>query len=484
MTDFSQRLSTGISGLDAVLDGGLVPNRTYMVRGVSGAGKTIVGYHFLTVGMENDENVLFVSFEESAADLRANAETLGFDLSEVPILDLSPSPEAFLDDEAYTMLPPSEVEGKPTTTELKEAIEERDPDRVVIDPLSQLGRLSSDKYQFRRLVSSLLSYLKQSGATTMFTSQPTSDETDETLAYLCDGSVSLLRSEEGRSVRVEKFRGSDSQTGPHAMRIDGSRGIRVFPRLVPGSHHREFAIEPRSSGIDDLDTLLGGGIERGSITLISGPSGVGKSTTGTAFARETAERGERAAVYLFEESERSFRHRSESIGIPIDDLVESGNLRVDEVEPLSLSTDEFAHRVRAEVEANGTEFVLIDGTAGYQLSLTDERSDIRRELHALARYLKNMGVTVVLTEETQQVTGAFHASDNHVSYLADNILFIRYIEVRGEIHKAVGVLKKRFGGFEPTLRAFEIGSNGIVVGEPLDELRGILTGTPTWNEAE
>ncbi|WP_081606149.1 ATPase domain-containing protein [Haloferax volcanii] len=484
MTNLPPRLSTGISGLDAVLDGGLVPNRTYMVRGESGAGKTIAGYHFLTAGRENDEDVLFISFEESNADLRANAGTLGFDLSEVPILDLSPSPEAFLDDEAYTMLSPSEVEGKSTTTELKEAIEEHDPDRVVIDPLSQLGRLSSDRYQFRQLVSSLLSYLKRSGATTLFTSQPSSGGTDETLAYLCDGSISLSRSDWGRSVRIEKFRGSDSQTGPHAVRIDGGHGMRVFPRLVPGSHHREFTIEPLSSGIDDLDALLGGGIERGSITLVSGPSGVGKSTTGAAFARATAERGERAAVYLFEESKRSFRHRSESVGIPIDDLVDSGNLRVDAVEPLSLSTDEFAQRVRAEVEANDTKFVLIDGTAGYQLSLTDERSDIRRELHALARYLKNMGVTVVLTEEVQQVTGAFHASDNHVSYLADNILFIRYIEVRGEIRKAVGVLKKRFGGFEPTLRSFEIGRDGITVGEPLDELRGILTGTPTWNEAE
>nr|WP_255516592.1 ATPase domain-containing protein [Haloferax sp. KTX1] len=461
-----------------------MPNRTYMVRGVSGAGKTIVGYHFLAAGVENGEDVLFISFEESATDLRANAETLGFDLSTVPVLDLSPSPEAFFDDEAYTMLSPSEVEGKSTANELRDAIEEHDPDRVVIDPLSQLGRLSSDSYQFRRLVSSLLSYLKRSGATTLFTSQPSSGDTDETLAYLCDGSVSLSRSEQGRSVRVEKFRGSDSQRGPHAMRIDGDRGMRVFPRLVPEAHHREFTIEPLSSGIDDLDDLLGGGIERGSITLVSGPSGVGKSTTGTAFARATADRGERAAIYLFEESEQSFRHRSESIGIPIDDLVESGNLRVDAVEPLSLSTDEFAQQVRDEVEANDTAFVLIDGTAGYELSLNDERSDIRRELHALARYLKNMGVTVVLTEEIQQVTGAFHASDNHVSYLADNILFIRYIEVRGEIRKAVGVLKKRFGGFEPTLRSFEIGTDGITVGEPLDELRGVLTGTPTWNEAE
>ncbi|WP_315851373.1 ATPase domain-containing protein, partial [Haloferax volcanii] len=158
-----------------------MPNRTYMVRGESGAGKTIAGYHFLTAGRENDEDVLFISFEESNADLRANAGTLGFDLSEVPILDLSPSPEAFLDDEAYTMLSPSEVEGKSTTTELKEAIEEHDPDRVVIDPLSQLGRLSSDEYQFRRLVSSLLRYLKRSGATTLFTSQPSSGGTDETL---------------------------------------------------------------------------------------------------------------------------------------------------------------------------------------------------------------------------------------------------------------------------------------------------------------
>lgn len=480
MSSELSRISSGIAGLDELLHGGFVPTRAYMIRGKSGTGKTIFGYHFLAVGLAAKENGLFVSFEESAADLRANAETLGFDLSEVPILDLSPSAGDFLEDDTYTVFNPSEVEGQSTASKLAAALADHDPDRVVIDPLTQLRYLSPDDYQFHQTAASLMSYLKQEDVTTLFTSQPAGDRSDESLQYLCDGSITLTRSADRRSLHIEKFRGSNFRGGSHTMRIDGDRGVSIFPKLIPEAHHRSFDFEPMPSNVDALDALLGGGIERGSVTLISGPSGVGKSTTATTFARAVASRGERAALYLFEESEQSFTHRSEALDIPVDEMIASGNLLLDAVEPLALSADEFANRVRTEVEANDTQFVLIDGTAGYQISLQDEGDGLRGELHALARYLRNMGVTVVITDEIQHVTGGFQASDSHVSYLADNILFFRYIEVRGEIQKAIGVLKKRFGSFEPTLRSFHVDSDGIHIGEPLTNLRGVLTGTPEW----
>ncbi|QPV65110.1 AAA family ATPase [Halosimplex litoreum] len=470
-----------MDGLDTLLHGGFPPNRTYMVRGRSGTGKTILGYHFLAAGIADGEPVLYVTFEEPAAELIANAETLGFDFSDLPILDLSPTGGEFTDEESYSVLKPSEVEGESTKSAIADAVEEHGPDRVVIDPLSQLRHLSPDEYQFNRTAASLMRYLKDAGATTLFTSQPDAQQADEGLQYLCNGSVTVSRTDEGRFLEIEKLRGTDFRSGTHALRIDDGRGVRVFPKVSPANHHHASAFETVSSNVESLDALLGGGLERGSITLVSGPSGVGKSTTATTLARAFTARNERAALYLFEESAESFTHRSAAVGLSVSEQIESGDMVVEAIEPLTLSADEFADRVRTEVEENDTKFVLIDGTAGYELSLHAEGSDLRKELHALARYLRNIGVTVVITDEIQDVTGGFRASDSHVSYLADNILFLRYIEVRGDVRKAAGVLKKRFGSFESTLRSFRIDRDGIHIGDPLDDLRGVLTGTPTWD---
>jgi circadian clock protein KaiC len=252
----------------------------------------------------------------------------------------------------------------------------------------------------------------------------------------------------------------------------------VFPRLLPDTHAAEFEYETLGSGLPRLDDLLGGGIERGTVTVVSGPTGVGKSTTATQFLLAAAQRGERAAGYLFEESVASLRHRAKAIGMPVDEALESGHLHLEAVEPLAMSPDEFAATVREEVEERDASMVLIDGTAGYRLSLRDERDDVVAELHALCRYLRNVGVTVLLTEEVTDVTGPFNATEARISYLADSLVFLRYVEIRGEMHKAIGVLKKRLSDFEPTLRRLRITEDGLVVGDPMDDLHGVLTGTP------
>lgn len=472
-------VSSGVAGVDEILHGGFIDERSYAIRGDSGTGKTILGYHFLRAGIRAGESTLYFAFEETAADIESNAEALGFDLSEVRIIDMSPSADQFREEGQYTVFGPGEVEGGSITGRIADAVDEYEPDRVFIDPLTLLRHLSPDEYQFKRTAASMMSYLKSSGATTLFTTQSTAEKSDEDLQYLADGSITLRRTDHGRELEVEKFRGSDFRSGAHGLRIDGGRGLTVFPSLNPEEHDRPSNHEVLSSGITALDDLLGGGIERGSITLVSGPTGVGKSTTATAFAMAAAHAGDPAVAYLFEESEDSFTNRSDAIGLGVSELRESDSLVVNEVEPLTISADEFASRVRRDVEENDARFVLIDGTAGYRLALKNPENELRTELHSLCRYLRNMGVTVVLTDEISTVTGTFQASDAHVSYLADNVLFIRYIEVDGEIRKATGVLKKRFGAFESTLRTFRIDENGIHVGDVLSDLRGVLTGTPT-----
>ncbi|WP_426964092.1 ATPase domain-containing protein [Haloparvum alkalitolerans] len=473
------RLATGIPGLDSVLRGGFLSGRSYMLRGGPGTGKTILGYHFLTAGRDRGESTLFVNFEESTERVRENAASLGFDLDGIEFLDLSPGADVFAEDRTYGVFAADEVESEEVTAAIVDAVDRVDPDRVFVDPLTQLRHLVRDDYQFRREAASFMRYLTEGGATVLFSTQPGTTGSVEDLEFLCDGSVHLSHAEKGRTVEVTKFRGSGFQSGQHTVRIDEG-GMSVFPKLVPTDHGRSLTDERISSGVERLDAMLSGGIQRGSVSVISGPSGVGKSTTATHFLKEAAARGERSVAYLFEEDAATFTHRSESVGIPVGEMTGEGSLALEEVEPLSVSPDEFAHAVREEVEERDARVVLIDGLSGYRLSIRGESDELLREIHALCRYLRNMGVTAILVDDVGTITGDFEPTSDRISYLADNMLFLRYLEMQGELRKAAGVLKMRASDFERTLREFEITDEGIVLGEPLRNLRGILTGTPEF----
>lgn len=473
------RVTTGIPGLDEVLEGGLIDGRSYLVRGQPGSGKTVLGLHFVTAGAAAGERSLFINLEEDEADVRANAVSLGFDLDGVDVLDLSPSSDFFAEDQSYSVFGADEVEGDDLTERIAERVAERDPDRVFVDPVTQFRYLTGDDYQFRKQIISFTRFLEEHDATVLFTSQTTPDSPDDDLQFMSDGIVELAYENDRRRLTVPKFRGSDKRAGPHGMAIRGD-GIHVYPQLVPSAHGVGFDTEPIPSGIPAFDELLGGGIERGTITVVSGPTGVGKTTTGTQFLCEAAERGERSAVFLLEESVDTFEHRSEAVGMPMSSMREEGALTVEEVEPLTTSPQEFAQRVRREVEERDTRVVMIDGVRGYKLSMRGDDDDLVRELHALGRYLKNMGVTVILVDEIDTVTGEFRATNSGISYLADNVVFLSYLEMGGELRKVAGVLKKRVGDFERTLREFRITAEGIAVGDPLTDLRGVLRGDPEF----
>lgn len=471
------RLSTGVPGLDEVLEGGLISQRTYLIRGGPGAGKTTLGLEFLTAGAAQGESTLFITLGETEVQLRSNAAHLGFNTQAITFLDLSPSSSFFSEVETYDIFSPAEVEREPTTQRIVEQVRRVQPQRVFIDAMTQFRYLASDVFQFRKQVLSFLRFLLEQGATVLFASESSEMNPDDDLQFMSDGVINLHHQEGDRSLSVTKFRGSDFRSGLHTLRLLNT-GMEVFPRLQPEAYEQEFVLETLSSGVTELDNLLHGGIERGTVTVLTGPTGVGKTSLGVQFIKAAAERGNRSVLYTFEEPLSTLLKRAESINTPLRQMIQRGALSVVSIEPLHLSPDEFANLVRREVEHHQVQMVMIDSVAGYQLSVRGR--DLISHLHALCKYLQNVGVTVILVNETGNITGDFRATEIGISYLADNIVFLRYLEIDGELRKAIGVLKKRLSDFERMLRELNITSEGIQVGQPLTQLRSVLSGAPEW----
>ena len=471
-----ERISTGIAGLDEILSGGLLANQAYLVKGQPGSGKTTLGFHFLSQGISLGEKCLFISFSESETRLRRNAQLMNIDLTEVKFLDLTPTADFFAENKVYDIFSPSEVEKAPITKKLVEIITQVEPQRIFLDAITQFRYLAMDKFEFRQQIQSFLRFVTDRDVTLLFTSEGSSCNPDDDLQFMSDGVITLHSTVNRRCIEVNKFRGSDFAKGHHDLQLS-DRGMIVYPILIPETHQRPTAFESISAGIPEIDELLAGGIERGTVTILCGPSGVGKSSFGMQFMKEAAGRGERSVLYVFEEAENTIIERCKSISIPVHAMIEQGTLSLNNIEPLQYTSNQFAHLVRTEVEQNDAKIVMIDSTSGYKLSMQGE--NLVRQLHSLCQYLKNMGVTVILVNETHVIAGGeFSVTEVGLSYLADNLIFLRYLEVNGELRKAIGVLKKRVSNFERTLREFEITQYGIKVGEPLSQLRGILSGIP------
>lgn len=473
--DRHTRAHTGIGGLDVVLDGGLIPGRSYLVRGGPGTGKTTLGLHFLAAGGAAGEPSLFITLGEREDQIRQDGELLGFDLDGVSFLDLTPGSEFFAESEAYDIFSPAEVERRPLTEAIVRTVEELEPRRVFLDSMTQFRHLTPDAFQFRKQVLSFIRFLLERDVTLLFTSEEADASRDQDLQFMADGVLELGTSDRGRVVSVQKLRGSGFLPGRHSLRISGA-GLTVFPRLLPEEFEREIPPDPVSTGIPALDELLHGGLERGTVTIISGPSGVGKTSVGLQVMKEAAGRGEPSVVYLFEESRDVLLARCDAINIPARAMIDRGMLKVVSVEPLRYSPDEFAALVREEVEERGATIVMLDSISGYRLALKGE--ELVTHLHGLCRYLVNMGVTGLVTNEVERITGDFQVTEAGISFIADNIVFLRYYELEGELRKAIGVLKKRLSGFELSLRELAITCHGLKVGAPLRGMRGILSGAP------
>jgi circadian clock protein KaiC len=478
-------ISTGIPGLDNVLGGGLTKERLYLVEGDPGSGKTTLALQFLMEGAARGETVLYVTLAETEVELRAVAEAHGMSLQGVTVHEVIPEERLLDPSEQYTVLHPSEVELDETNNLILKVVEEINPTRVVIDSLSELQLLSGSALRYRRHVLALKQYFTKRACTTLLLDDKTSVRGDQQVRSIAHCVISLQHSDseygaERRMVRILKYRGIAFRRGPHDYCIVKG-GLVVYPRIV-AAESRELTHRAQvSSGIAALDQLLGGGIEEGSSTLISGPPGTGKSSLAVQFVKAVTDRGERAAMFLFEESFNTLLNRSVGIGADLRGPYHAGLLTIHQIDPAEMSPGEFSHAVCGAADG-GAKVIVIDSLNGY-LNAMPEAGFLTTHLHEVLTYLGQRGVVTFLVGVQQGVVGAMTTGID-VSYMADNVVILRYFEAHGDVQKAISVFKKRGSAHETTLRRFGITHDGISVGPVLKSFQGILTGVPTILDPE
>lgn len=479
------KASTGIPGLDDVLGGGLARERLYLVLGEPGVGKTTLALQFLLDGIRRGEPCLYVTLAETESEIRAIAAAHGWDLGSLFIYEFHAAEAAIDAQSTQTVFPPAEVDLAEATVPLLAEVARLRPARLVIDSMSEMRLLAQDTRRYRRQLLALKRHFTEQGCTVMLLDDRPPDSAETVPQTLASGVICLEAAAPDygvarRRLRVTKLRGAAYREGYHDYRLR-TGGIAVYGRLVAaGQEPGAEATEPLPSGIEALDELLGGGIDRGTSTLVTGAAGTGKSTVVTQYAVAASLRGERAALFMFDETRQNALARARSTSLPLRELAEAGRVEMTEVDPAELSPGEFASLVREAVEQRGASTIVIDSLTGYLTSVPEERY-LLLHLHELLVFLARRGVATFLTLVQHGLVGPAMQPGVDVSYLADNILLLRFFEVAGEIRKAVSVIKKRTGAHERTLREFRVGRAGIHVGAPLQAFHGVLTGVPTYH---
>ena len=476
-----ERIPTGIEGLDDILCGGLPPGRMYLVQGDPGAGKTTLGLQFLLEGQRRGERGLYVTLSETRDELGAVAASHGWDVEKLSLFDLGTSGTRFDVEEQNTLFEPAEVELGELTRALLAQVEEVKPVRLVFDSLSEMRLLAQSALRYRRQVLSLKQHLAGRGCTVLVMDDRTSETGDLQLQSLAHGvllleQLSPVYGAERRRLRVAKMRGVSYRGGYHDFRIRKG-GIELFPRLVASEHHSRFKPGQVSSGLPALDELLGGGLDRGTSTLLIGPAGTGKSVLAMHYALASAARGETAAVYAFDEGLGTLAARTAALGLPFEEQLESGRLRVQQIDPAEMSPGEFVHLVRRDVETHGARVVIIDSLNGYMSAMPEEQF-LTVQMHEVLSYLRQRGVLAILVVAQTGMVGSM-TSPVDVSYLADTVIVLRYFEARGSLRKAISVLKRRSGRHGRDIRELQMDSHGVHVGAALDQFQGVFTGVPT-----
>jgi circadian clock protein KaiC len=477
---FPKHLSTGVDGLDRILAGGLPRASLYLLEGEAGSGKTTLALQFLRAGVARDERTLLVAFSETLDELATFARSHGWTLDGIDVMDLSDLRRVFGDGAQQTLFHPSDLEFADLVERIGAHINELRPARVVIDSLSELRHLAGEGSRYRLYMEALKPSLLEHHSTVILTDGPLAGASGFDLHTLVHGVITLeyLTPEFGpyrRRLRVQKLRNIKFLEGLHDLEIR-TGGIVVYPRLVSVDRRPDPVGGRVSTGIAELDTILVGGLDRGTSTLIMGPAGSGKSTLATQAAMAAAQRGERAAMYLFDERLPTLLERSAGLGMDLRPLLASGQVLAHNINPLELSPGRFADLVRTAVE-DGIGTVIIDSLTGYISSMGNEPSHML-QVRNLLTYLGEQNVTSLLVSVQHGLMGPVDAPAGHVSYLADTVIVLRYYEHLGEVRRAVSVFKRRAGGHERTIRDIIFAPTGISLGSPLRQFRGVLTGVP------
>jgi circadian clock protein KaiC len=478
-----QRIATGIPGLNDVLGGGLPAGHFFLVEGVPGSGKTTLGLQFLMEGAQNGEKVLYVTLSESKAEIEKIARSHDWSLEGITIFEYTPTEDSLRPEDQYSAFHPSEIEFQDTTRTILNEVQRVQPSRIVLDSLSEIRLLARDSLRYRRQVLALKHFFANRNCTVFFLDDRSSAREDLQLQSIAHGALLLEKvprdfGNTRRRMQIEKMRGSTYREGYHDYRIQQG-GMIVFPRLVASEHRESFEGGCVTSGIAGLDAIWGGGIDRGTSTLLIGAAGSGKSSIAMSYAVAAAKRGEFAAAFLFEELISTACRRSAGLKIDPKPYIQHGKLHLQQVDPAELSPGEFVQQVRDAVDIRGAKVVVIDSLNGFINAMPGEQY-LTMQMHELLAFLNHRGVATFLVLAQAGLVGSNMTSPVDLSYLADNVLLLRFFESEGEIHKALSVVKKRSGKHERSIRELILANGEIAVGPPLREFRGVLTGVPMY----
>ena len=477
----SAKARFGVSGLDDILSGGLARNRIYLLEGAPGSGKTTLAMQFLLDGASAGEKGLYVTLSETEPELREAAASHGWSIPDgIDIFELVP-PESLLDEkQQQSLLYSSDLELGETTNRIFEAMQRSKPARVVLDSLSEIRLLAQSSLRYRRQILALKHYFAQRDVTVLLLDDMTGEIQDKTVHSVAHGVIRLEEltpdyGAERRRLRVLKYRAQSFRGGYHDFTIK-TGGVQVFPRLVAAEYRVRMKSSVFSTDIAALDTLMGGGVDSGSSTLVIGPAGTGKSLLVLQFVAAAIKRGETVALFIFDEELGLLMSRSKAMGLDLQAMRDGGKLIITQVDAAEISPGEFAHNVRTAVEKNDIRTVVIDSLNGYQNSMPQEQYLILH-MHELLQYLNRVGAATFLTVAQHGMVGEMK-SPVDVTYLADTVILLRYFEAFGQVRRAISMLKKRTGSHENTIREFTIGRTGITVGPVLEKFQGILRGVP------
>jgi circadian clock protein KaiC len=473
---------TGIPGLDEILPGGLPAKRLYLVEGMPGTGKTTLALQFLLEGRRLGERVLYVTLSETKEELLAVAESHGWSLDGIDLYELDASQARLKPEQEYTVFHPEEVELTETAQQVYAEVERIKPMRVVFDSLSELRLLAREPLRYRRQILSLKQFFVGRNCTVLLLDDTVGRSSDLQLQSICHGVLSLERlgQEYGisrRRLNVVKLRGAKFRDGFHDYGIE-TGGLQVFPRLVAAQYRRERQGAVFSSGIPELDSLLGGGLSSGASTLITGPAGSGKSCLAAAYLRAAAQQGQYATACIFEETRQTFLDRMAGINMDLSEYVGAGLVAINQIDPAELSPGELAARIRVEVEEKQAKVVVLDSLSGYVNALPNERF-LLAQLHELLSYLAEYNVVTIVVAAQSGTIGPVETNID-ASYLTDTLVLLRFFEHQGSLKKSISVVKHRKSAHEDTIREMQITSEGIRIGAVLTAFRGVLTGVPDY----